>query len=109
MIQLRFSQEDSQTLYRKWLVSNALTDFEIENQKKFKFNYHPKISIVVLTYNTPKTFLIEMIESVINQTYSNWELCIADGASKDLEVLSTLSEYEKKDARVKVVYLKSKL
>ena len=106
LIQSRFSQEDSQTIYRKWLLSNALTHFEIENQKKFKFNYQPKISIVVPTYNTPKTFLIEMIESVINQTYSNWELCIADGASKDSEVLSTLSEYEKKDARVKVIYLK---
>ena len=106
LILSKFNQVDSQTLYRKWFISNALTDFEIENQKKFKFNYQPKISIIVPTYNTPKTFLIEMIESVINQTYSNWELCIADGASKNLEVLSTLSEYEKKDARVKVIYLK---
>ncbi len=39
-------------------------------------------SIVVPLYNTPDKFLREMIESVQNQTYSNWELCLADGSDR---------------------------
>ena len=34
----------------------------------------PKISIVVPLYNTPLDFLDEMLDSVVNQTYKNWEL-----------------------------------
>lgn len=39
-----------------------------------------KISILVPLYNTPEEFLREMIESVVWQTYPNWELCLADGS-----------------------------
>lgn len=42
-----------------------------------------KFSILVPTYHTPEKFLREMIDSVVNQTYPNWELCIADGSSDD--------------------------
>lgn len=42
----------------------------------------PKISIVVPLYNTPLDFLDEMLDSVVNQTYKNWELCCVD-AGKD--------------------------
>ena len=38
------------------------------------------MSIIVPLYNTPKDFLKQMIESVQSQTYSNWELCLADGS-----------------------------
>lgn len=41
-----------------------------------------KISIVVPLYNTPLDFLDEMLDSVVNQTYKNWELCCVD-AGKD--------------------------
>ena len=47
-----------------------------------------KISILVPLWNTPKQFLIEMIESVFNQTYSNWELCLADGSDKEHSYVS---------------------
>ena len=53
---------------------------ELEKQKKYEFAYNPKISIIVPTYETPEMFLREMIDSVVNQTYGNWELCIADGS-----------------------------
>ena len=48
-------------------------------------------SIVVPLYNTPIKFLTEMIESVIAQTYPNWELCLADG-SEDKKVDSVIEE-----------------
>lgn len=43
----------------------------------------PVISIVVPLYNTPEAFLTQMLDSVINQTYPNWELCLADASDAD--------------------------
>ena len=91
--------------YDEWYRQQEITDEEAGMQKIHKFEYSPKISIVVPTFNTSGHFLIEMIESVINQTYSNWELCIADGASEKEETLGLLKEYEQKDDRIKVKYL----
>ncbi|MDO4608432.1 MAG: glycosyltransferase, partial [Clostridia bacterium] len=51
-----------------------------KTESSFKFDKDIKFSILVPLYNTPKNFLKEMIDSVRNQTYSNWELCLADGS-----------------------------
>ena len=64
----------------------------------------PLISIVLPTYNTPEKWLIRVIESVRRQLYGQWELCIADDASKEPHVRKVLERYRKKDPRIKVVY-----
>ncbi|MGL4773796.1 MAG: glycosyltransferase family 2 protein, partial [Clostridium sp.] len=92
--------------YNTWFLQNCATEEELDLQRKHKFEYNPKISIVVPTYNTKPEFLRVMIESVRNQTYTNWELCIADGASKSEETLKMLNEYIKIDNRIKVNFLK---
>lgn len=56
---------------------------ELDQQRKTKFNNDIKISIITPLYNTPKKFLQELVESVEQQTYSNWELCLADGSDKE--------------------------
>ena len=40
----------------------------------------PLISIVIPLYNTPQEYLKEIVDSVIAQTYGNWQLCLADGS-----------------------------
>ena len=45
-------------------------------KESYEFDYKPLISILMPTYKTPKHLLVETIESVINQTYTNWEFCI---------------------------------
>lgn len=55
----------------------------IEMERSAKFPSMVKISILVPLYNTPKNFLEEMITSVMNQTYVNWELCLADGSDAE--------------------------
>lgn len=55
-------------------------DEQRKKESETVFEYMPKISILVPLYNTPEQFLKEMMDSVINQTYSNWELCLADGS-----------------------------
>ena len=51
-----------------------------KEQSSYKFSKNVKFSILVPLYNTPIDYLEQMIESVRKQTYSNWELCLADGS-----------------------------
>lgn len=62
-----------------------------------------KFSILVPLYNTPVAFLDEMIESVQNQVYGKWELCLADGSdSEHLEMVqSEVRKYSEKDKRIR--------
>lgn len=71
------------------------------------FNYQPLISIIMPVYNTPEKYLREAIQSVLNQVYSNWELCIADDASSQPHIKLVLEEYLKQDSRIKVVFRES--
>lgn len=61
----------------------------------------PKFSVLMPTYNTPEKWLRLAIESVINQLYPNWEMCIGDDASEGPSVRSILKEYAERDPRIK--------
>jgi O-antigen biosynthesis protein len=78
---------------------------ELEYQKKTRFPNKPKISIIVPTYNTRNDFLVAMIESVKDQTYGNWELCIADGGSSEPQLKGVLEKYAAGDSKIKVNFL----
>ena len=60
----------------------------------------PKISIVVPLYNTPLNFLEELLDSVVNQTYRNWELCCVD-AGQDTAVGQHVQARAKEDPRIR--------
>lgn len=64
----------------------------------------PRISVIMPTYNPKPEWLIEAIESVRSQIYSEWELCIADDASSDLTTRPILERYAHEDKRIKVVF-----
>ena len=64
----------------------------------------PLISVLMPTYNPKAEWLVAAIESVRNQIYPNWELCIADDASTNPAVREILEDYVKKDSRIKVVF-----
>lgn len=66
--------------------------------------YKPFISIIIPVYNPKEKYLREAIESVINQTYPHWELCIADDASTKPYVRTILTKYAQKDNRIKVIF-----
>lgn len=71
-------------------------------QKNRKFKTEVKFSILVPLYNTPENYLREMIESVQAQTYSVWELCLADGSDNEHAYVGEIcSSYMKKDSRIK--------
>lgn len=91
--------------YDVWIEKNEPDISQLEIQKTAKFDYEPKISIVVSVINTPKKFLTDMLESVIGQTYTKWELCIADGASKKVHIKHVLETFSKNEPRIKVKFL----
>lgn len=66
--------------YDEWFRLNRISMDEVKKQRDIRLGYSPKISLVVATYNTKPRYLEEMIGSVLDQTYTNWELCIADGS-----------------------------
>ena len=65
---------------------------------------HPLISILLPVYNPDLELLRYAIESVRNQTYQNWELCIADDASTDPQVRGFLEREAAKEPRIKLVF-----
>lgn len=96
-------------LYKLWIERKEPKEEELLKHKNEVFNNSPLISIIVPVYETPLYLLKEMITSVINQTYSNWELCIAEGGSKRQYLKEALKKYADDDKRIKVVFLDNNL
>lgn len=110
----RFQSQDID--YETWFGLNKVPEGELERQKSVVFEKPVKISIVVPLYQTPERFLREMIESVCNQTYGNWELCLADASpladgdktlgegrkeSRTTKLTGIVKEYMEKDDRIR--------
>lgn len=74
----RFQQQDID--YETWFRLNRASEKELAEQREHPLQKQPLISVVVPAYCTPERFLRELIESVQQQTYQNWELCIADAS-----------------------------
>lgn len=71
-------------------------------EENFEFKNNVKFSILVPLYNTPKGFLSEMMESVLGQTYKNFELCLADGSDDDHSYVGDVClQYAQSDDRIK--------
>lgn len=64
-------------------VRYKISDRRRKREASTTFDKNVKFSVVVPLYNTPIKFLKEMIKSVQNQTYSNWQLCLADGSDNE--------------------------
>ncbi len=94
--------------YQQWVDSRTLTKSRIKEIKKEveHFTYKPLISIIVPVYNVEEKWLRKCIDSVRNQLYPHWELCIADDASPKKHIKALLEEYKLIDPRIKVVYRK---
>ena len=87
--------------YAEWWNLTKPSEEELEAQKKETFEYMPKFSIVIPVYKTPEKFLKEMLDSIVEQTYANWELCIADGSPAGESVENVLKKYAEKDSRIR--------
>jgi GT2 family glycosyltransferase len=66
-----------------------------------QLSYRPIISVVVPLYNTPEQYLRRCIDSVRDQLYPNWELCLVDDASTQPHVASICRDYTALDSRIR--------
>ena len=94
----------NQASYPNWLARNEVLDIEAMTQEIATFHYQPKISIAMPVYNVEEKWLRLCIDSILNQVYTNWELCMADAASTDPNVKKILTEYQQLDERIRVVF-----
>lgn len=94
----------NQASYPNWLARNEVLDIEAMTQEIATFHYQPKISIAMPVYNVEEKWLRLCIDSILNQVYTNWELCMADDASTDPNVKKILTEYQQLDERIRVVF-----
>lgn len=93
-------------LYKRWMKKNFPTKNQliVLSEKEKLFNYRPKISVVLPVYNPPEQYFKDCINSVINQVYTNWELCIADDVSPNPNIKKIILEFAEKDARIKYIF-----
>jgi glycosyltransferase involved in cell wall biosynthesis len=79
---------------------------DLDEVRRADFKYRPLISIIVPTYNTKHQFFVEMVESVLAQTYDNWQLVIVDDASPNEAVRKLAEKYAAADQRIVCKFLK---
>lgn len=91
---LRDKMEPDQVPYSPWFEKYRAKEEELARQRRQsrKLPCQPLISVVVPCYQTPEKYLLEMMDSVQNQSYENWQLCLVD-ATPSREVETKVAEY----------------
>ena len=102
LIRLQERMEPEEVPYGPWYEAYKPSEKELEKQRAKKWAAPVKISVIVPAFRTPELFLCQMIDSLLNQTYTNWELCIANASPDDETMAHVLKEYTEKDSRIKV-------
>jgi GT2 family glycosyltransferase len=107
---LAFADIEIKNRYDIWMLKHETTAAMLEQYKKeiINFEYQPKISIITPVYNPDVAWIKAAIESVVNQAYGNWELCIADASTKK-DVRKYLETFVNKDARIKIKFLQENM
>jgi GT2 family glycosyltransferase len=97
----------TEAAYPEWVKKYAMpaaADLAAMAEEAARMARRPVVSFITPVYNTPEPFLRAMIESVLAQAYTRWELCLADDASTVPHVRKVLEEYAARDPRIKVAW-----
>ena len=95
--------------YDTWLRIMRVSRQELFAQRKTKFSYAPKFSVVVPLYHTPAKFLKDLVRSMMYQSYANWELCLVNVSPEDVHLTSLLENWAMRDKRIRVIRLEKNL
>jgi len=95
----------SSTTYQDWLKRNDLAIYaaSLPPITAQPHSDSPTFSLLLATYNSDIHYLTACIESVLQQSYPDWQLCIADDASANPEVHALLDHYSAMDPRISVI------
>lgn len=102
LVRLQERMEPEEVPYGPWYEKHKRTEQELKKQSEKRFKKNVLISVAVPVYHTGELFLRQMIESVMDQSYKNWELCIVNAGPDDEKVREILNEYAEKDKRIRV-------
>lgn len=86
--------------YNNWLNDNK------KETVRSELKYRPLISVLVPVYNVDAKYLRVCIDSILGQSYDNFEICMVDDASTKEETIDVLKEYEKNE-KIKIKYRKT--
>ncbi len=77
--------EPEEVAYGPWYEKHQATPeaLQLQRERSDAWERRPLISICVPLYCTPEHFFDEMVQSVLDQSYRNWQLCLADGTPDD--------------------------
>jgi glycosyltransferase involved in cell wall biosynthesis len=92
--------------YPEWVALYDTVDEQLREQMRARLDTlrdTPLVSVICPVYNAPEHFLREAIESVRNQIYPKWELCLSDDCSTEPHVARILAEYAALDDRIHVI------
>lgn len=90
--------------YSKWYSSHKTSESELERQRHVSWSIEaPKFSLVIPLYKTPEKYLKELIQTLIKQTYTKFEVIFADG-SNDNHLEEIIHHFH--DERLVYMYLK---
>lgn len=97
----------AKTSYRKWIAKNEPGKAGLDAMRVASrtWSYRPKVSIVTPVYNPNRYDLTQCIQSVLDQTYENWELCLVDGASDKPYVKDVIKSFADREPRIKYAVL----
>ncbi len=103
----RLIRDEQEQGYEDFFLREYPSKEELIRQRKESANWPFKISILVPAYETPECFLTEMLKSVDEQSFENWELCVADASQSD-KVERTLKRFlgKRKEKRIRFYPLK---
>lgn len=90
--------------YERWIHEFELHDDELIQLKLPGFEASPLISVVMPVYNTDPSELTASIQSVLDQSYGNWELCISDDCSSCPEIREILDQFARSHSRIKIAF-----
>ena len=91
--------------YDAWFTRRAVSDEKLEMQRNTPSEEFLFFSIVVPLFRTPRPFLVDMVDSVLCQTYRGFELILINASPEDEELAMRIAEYCEADSRVRCVPL----
>lgn len=103
---LMLSDVGLDTLYRRWLFRHGRPrpdDYAVIRDMAAAMPLRPTFSFVMPTYNTPIPLLRACLDAMLAQTWTDFEICVADDHSPDPAVIETLAEYAARDPRLRYV------
>lgn len=89
---------------QRWYKAHCPTTDELEKQRAETFAQPLLFSILVPVYNTKASYLLEMAQSFLAQSYPQWEACLYDGASTRAETKAALKQIAELDPRFHVQF-----